>query len=526
MEIIKNNDSENIQIDDHIIKKNGMEFIYKSKEYYIIRHILDKYKHYDWKINKNINKNTAVRPDMILDLDDRIIIIEIDENQHKSYKNDNIRINKINDNFYYKNVFIIRFNPDEYYSKNILYQSCWSKQNNRYIISDKQQLIYRLNELEKIINNCITCNSTEPIELIYLFYDQKNNDNKIIDINNIKNDENKLEIDNVNYIDNEIKNNFIVDKNNKNKKINEHKCNLCNKIFSRKVTLNNHIKNKICINKKYSCTFCGRKYNNTQNTYRHMKRCPKNEINIINCNNNIANNTEYINGNNNAVNNTIDDLIDTLDNVINDDLDNINNRDNENLEKIRDIYLKKLINSLVKLNKNKNVNTNIINNKINNKVNATTLIAYGKEDMSKIDKNDLLKAFRLGFNSTIKLTEIVHFNPKYPEYHNIYIPSAKGQRMKDKYAMKYNGIEWELVNKNDLIESIYDDKKNYIEVNLNDFVNSLTKSQKDALRRWMDVADEDDKIKSIKENMKLLLYNKRSTPIRNKKTNKRNVEIK
>lgn len=36
----------------------------------------------------------------------------------------------------------------------------------------------------------------------------------------------------------------------------------------------------------------------------------------------------------------------------------------------------------------------------------------------------------MSFNSTLKLTDTIHFNPKHPEYHNIYIPS-----MKDKYAM-------------------------------------------------------------------------------------------
>ena len=50
------------------------------------------------------------------------------------------------------------------------------------------------------------------------------------------------------------------------------------------------------------------------------------------------------------------------------------------------------------------------------------------------------------------------FNPDYPEYHNVYISS-----MKDKYAMMYDGHNWNLVMKKDLIDKIYDDNKNYIE---------------------------------------------------------------
>jgi hypothetical protein len=73
----------------------------------------------------------------------------------------------------------------------------------------------------------------------------------------------------------------------------------------------------------------------------------------------------------------------------------------------------------------------------------------------------MLKILQTGFNSTVKLTEALHFNPNFPEYHNIYIPN-----MKDKYAMMHDGEKWSLVTKDDLISKIYEDKKNYIEENL------------------------------------------------------------
>lgn len=109
----------------------------------------------------------------------------------------------------------------------------------------------------------------------------------------------------------------------------------------------------------------------------------------------------------------------------------------------------------------------------NSITNNIVLVGCGKEDFSKIDKNDLIKAIKTDSIPLLILLATIHFNPKYPEYHNIYIPN-----MKDKYAMKYNGHSWELVTKNDLIDTIYDDKKNYIEENLDDFINSLNKSQK------------------------------------------------
>jgi len=116
----------------------------------------------------------------------------------------------------------------------------------------------------------------------------------------------------------------------------------------------------------------------------------------------------------------------------------------------------------------------------------------------------MVKILQKGYNSTISLTEAIHFNPKYPEFHNIYITN-----MKDKYAMMYDGKNWNLTIKDDLINKIYDDKKNYIEENLDDFLDSLSISRKKALTRWLETSDDDEIIIKIKNEIKLLLYNKR-----------------
>jgi len=90
--------------------------------------------------------------------------------------------------------------------------------------------------------------------------------------------------------------------------------------------------------------------------------------------------------------------------------------------------------------------------------------------------------------------------------------------IKDKYAMVYDGKEWALVTKDELIDQLYDNKKNYIECNLENLINSykLKPSQINALKRWIDTDDETPKIKDVKEKIKLLLYNKRNMPIATK----------
>ncbi len=62
-------------------------------------------------------------------------------------------------------------------------------------------------------------------------------------------------------------------------------------------------------------------------------------------------------------------------------------------------------------------------------------------------------------------------------------------------------------------------KRNYIEENLEDFLGSLTPSQKRALNRWLDTDEDDKKIKNIKEKIKLLLYNSRYLPIKSNDNN-------
>ena len=154
------------------------------------------------------------------------------------------------------------------------------------------------------------------------------------------------------------------------------------------------------------------------------------------------------------------------------------------------------------INNNTTNNTQNINNGIVTHVN---LIGYGKEDLSKIDKKEILKAIQFGYDSTIKLTETMHFNPKHPEYHNIYITNIK-----DKYAMMFDGKDWNLTMKDKLINKIYDDKKNYIEENIDEFIDSLSASRKKALERWLVSDDDDERINKVKNEIKLLLYNKRN----------------
>ena len=257
----------------------------------------------------------------------------------------------------------------------------------------------------------------------------------------------------------------------------EHKCFKCNKIFSKKSLYTEHInKKKKCDEIQYDkqCSYCTKIFTTKSSVTRHIKNSCK-----------IYKKTE-------EDKRMIYDKLLELEKKI-DKLQNENNKLKKNN------YGKNIVNNI-------GIHNNgIINNNI-------TVVACGKEDITKINIKSILNAVSKGYKSPVQLTKVIHFNDRHPEYQNVYIPSVKGS-----YAMVYDGNEWKLMHKNDLIESIYMDKKYYIEENLEDFAKSLSDYKIRALKRWIESDDNDDKsIKSIKKDIEYLLYNERNKPINNK----------
>jgi hypothetical protein len=260
-------------------------------------------------------------------------------------------------------------------------------------------------------------------------------------------------------------------------------CAKCGKTFKHNKNLKYHTDNNACKNREYNCKYCDKELASESSMYRHMREsCQVKKQN------------------------------DQEKNEIYERLLKLEEKEKKTSEANK--KLQKEVEKLKKVNHTVNNTSNNTKNTVNNTNfgtvvnNNIVLVGYGKEDLSKLSKNEMLKILQNGFDSSLKLTEAVHFNPKYPEYHNIYISNIK-----DKYAMMYDGKTWTLTMKEGLINKIYDDKKNYIEENLDDFLDSLTLSRKQALERWLDLDDENDKIKEIKNQIKLLLYNKRKMPI-------------
>jgi len=152
---------------------------YKTKEFAVVEFIKNKFENYSWIADKIVSDGCSKkRPDLLLDLGYQVIIIEIDENQHIDYECscENKRIMELSQDVGHRPIIFIRFNPDDYNTKEKKITSCWGLNEKGICIvkkSKKCEWEQRLHTLEQQINYWINPeNKTDKtIEIIQLFYD-------------------------------------------------------------------------------------------------------------------------------------------------------------------------------------------------------------------------------------------------------------------------------------------------------------------------------------------------------------------
>jgi len=139
------------------------------------------------------------------------------------------------------------------------------------------------------------------------------------------------------------------------------------------------------------------------------------------------------------------------------------------------------------------INTNIQNNNIQ-------LLAYKDTDVSHLTKKDYESCIKKVNYCVLKLIEKIHFNPEKPENMNIYISN-----MKDKYLMVYDGFNWNLANKRDEIDKLYEEK----EVMLEEWLDTSSTEIKDKFIKYLNNKEDDDTLNMIKDDLRLMMYNKK-----------------
>ena len=159
------------------------------------------------------------------------------------------------------------------------------------------------------------------------------------------------------------------------------------------------------------------------------------------------------------------------------------------------------------LKKYKGINTqnNITHNNINNTININN---YGDEDLSFLKSKDFLQLFGGIYGAIPKLIEKIHFNPKYPENHNIKYTNKKLPYLKIRKDNK-----WQLVNKKHELLDLIDNKcfmlrERYYKI-LEKNKYNITEFQKSKIEEFMQKYHEEDKKMTLDliERTELMLLN-------------------
>ncbi len=131
------------------------------------------------------------------------------------------------------------------------------------------------------------------------------------------------------------------------------------------------------------------------------------------------------------------------------------------------------------------------------------LLNHGDTDYSHLTPLDYVQCMKKCNNCVKKLIEKVHFNEQKPENMNIYISNIKGN-----YAMVYNGNKWQIVNKKEQIDELYDCNEVMLETWYDEYKEQYPEVIK-SFQRYLKNRDESHIINRVKEQILLMLYNNR-----------------
>jgi hypothetical protein len=202
------------------------------------------------------------------------------------------------------------------------------------------------------------------------------------------------------------------------------------------------------------------------------------------------------------------------------------NEQNEHLKK-----LEKKVDNLTIENKelksisiDKNINNNNCNNTTNNTQNninnTINIVPFGEEDLSSISDKVYKIILKKGYQSVEHLIKYTHFNKNKPEFHNVYFSN-----MKDIYGLINNGKKWMLSGKEEIIDTLYDDKKLFLVEKYDEMKGDMEEKFRTKFERF-----KNDKRKVVEKNakndVKLTLYNNRDIPMNTRKNEEMRYLIK
>ena len=225
--------------------------------------------------------------------------------------------------------------------------------------------------------------------------------------------------------------------------------------------------------KSYECEYCKKEFNNRQSKWYHLKTCKEKK--------------------------TAEEEKQNLTNLVN----ILNEQLKEQKEQLKEHkeQLKKRDKQIDELIKKAGMNIETQNIQQNIKI-----LAYNQTDISHLKDKDYLKCLRHSNFCIPYLIEQIHFNPKKPENHNIYISN-----LKNNYVMVYDGSKWMIQDRDDSIQTLIDDKESIIEQKLEEWLENGDQYPEimNKFNRYLEKKENDKVLNKIKTEIRLMLYNNR-----------------
>ena len=279
-----------------------------------------------------------------------------------------------------------------------------------------------------------------------------------------------------------------------------YKCEKCNKEFIKKSAYASHIMRiypcikNIIINE---CFYCNKIFSLKHNLTAHIKICKQKPI----------------------IDNVTRSQLEELQKMLFEQQKKIEEQQKKFDEQQKDNEeLKKKVDELshsTETNNNITLNENSHNNTTNNVIN---IYSAGKEDLSLLSKEDILKLCTSGTYYPIIAAEILHCNEKYPEFQNVLISNlraATGQvKINDKWITK---------SQDDILNTMMNVDKSHISTLIKDL--DIDKKLKIKLESTQDEIDTNEPKEHQKSRIKQKLYDASPMVRKNKDKSKSKSKI-
>jgi hypothetical protein len=285
-----------------------------------------------------------------------------------------------------------------------------------------------------------------------------------------------------------------INKNDTHKKYKISKNNIQKNItkFQREIdNINNSINEltRQSLESKTKCKFCNKIFANKNNIERHIL--------------NSCNSRKYMLDDINNYNDKI--------NILREEIIELEAKEKtENLEqkiKILENTVKNLVNKNNTSNTTNNINntTNINNPTINNNL-TININSFGKESLDHITDDDYKKYFNSFFKGFLNFIEKIHFDENAPENHNLCLTNIRS-----KYINVCENNNWVLKEKDEIVEKLINKKYDLLNDKFEEFEGAKKLSDKvsDNFKEFQENYTDVEAQKTTKENVKLMLYNKR-----------------